>query len=60
MLTFGNINQYSPVVPDELQTETSNIDYWLEFCGNGGIENCEALIPFYEAANQFRQGGIVS
>ena len=59
VLTFGNINQYSPVVPDELQTETSNIDYWLEFCGSGGIENCEALIPFYEAANLFRQERII-
>ena len=60
VLTFGNINQYSPVVPDELQTENSNIEYWLEFCGGGGIDNCESLIPFYEAANQFRQERIVS
>ena len=37
------------MVPDELQSETSGIDYWLNLCGSGGLEECDGvLIPFYE------------
>ena len=55
VLAFGNINQYSPVLPDDIQAETSNVGEWLEFCGEGGIDDCRTLIPYYEAADKFRQ-----
>ena len=55
VLAFGNVNQYSPVLPDDLQAETSNVGEWIEFCGEGGIDDCRTFIPYYEAADKFRQ-----
>ena len=55
VLAGGNINPYSPVLPDDIQAETSNVGEWLEVCGEGGIDDCRTLIPYYEAADKFRQ-----
>ena len=39
------------IFPDDIHAETSNVGKWIKFCGEGGIDDCRPLIPFYEAAN---------
>ena len=42
-------HHFSPLVPNELQANTSTINYWLEACG-GSLEECQGLDPFYEVS----------
>ena len=51
---FG-VDNYSPLVPNYLQYNTSSILAWQEACQTENLEECEILQEFYKATRKFRE-----
>ena len=54
MILAGGVSHYSPLVPNHLQANTSNIyDVLNNLCHSDALEDCD-LDYFYDALVQFR------
>ena len=52
--TFG-VDNYSPLVPNYLQYNSSAILTWQEACQTENLEECELVREFYKAVRKFRE-----
>ena len=55
MIIATGVDHFSPLVPSNLQYNTSSILYWQETCQTTNLDECVLLQPFYEAFNTFRE-----
>ena len=55
MIIATGVDHFSPLVPSNLQYNTSSILYWQETCQTTNLDECVLLQPFYKAFNTFRE-----
>ena len=54
MILATGVSHYSPLVPNHLQANTSNIHDWQNMCHTESLEDCD-LDYLYDALEQFRR-----
>ena len=54
MILATGVSHYSPLVPNHLQANTSNIYDWQNMCHTESLEDCD-LDYLYDALDQLRR-----